>query len=355
MQGLADRKVLYLILFARFFPLFGTRLVAHIRGAGEAFLTAPKALLDVGEGLLESLFVGGGGEIQPPEERPIELGFGEGAYLSLEVDHLRLPESRSQIVHHQSYQLAFLRFAVSHLRLLESFRRTSLQRTAGGVETLQRSQEWLSWGMRSPSPEAYSGIVTRAGLGSGLLVRPSWKGAGDGGTGSRDSASRRRRRYHHQDWSRGDALRDRLYSGLRDLPSCQRISHGLPGGLRGVRPEQRLDHCSARRVFRLPPALGRSGSPLLLRQREAGSWRGARALRPRRRGDDGGLLYGPASRRWRNPEVCGGYLGKRTCLSEGGSLRRCRGGAVDRDRDEQPLVLPGGTYLVTLRACYRSG
>lgn len=47
-----------------------TRLVAHIRGAGEAFLTAPKALLDEGEGLLESLFVDGGGRSNLPKSVP---------------------------------------------------------------------------------------------------------------------------------------------------------------------------------------------------------------------------------------------------------------------------------------------
>ena len=47
MQGLADRIVLYVVLFARLFPLFGARLVAHVGGAGEALLIAPVEILDV--------------------------------------------------------------------------------------------------------------------------------------------------------------------------------------------------------------------------------------------------------------------------------------------------------------------
>ncbi len=69
----------------------------------------------------------------------------------------------------------------------------------------------------------------------------------------------------------------------------------------------------------------RAGRPLLLCQRKAGSRRGACALRPRSCGDDGGLLHGPSSCRWHNPQVCGGVL--RPLRSQQPSLRpRWRGG-----------------------------
>src|SRR5215204_2672144 len=73
------------------------------------------------------------GEIQPSRERLVEIGVREGTHLLLEVSHLLLPESRPKFVDHQGCQLAFLGFAVSHLRLLESFRRPSLQRIPGAV------------------------------------------------------------------------------------------------------------------------------------------------------------------------------------------------------------------------------
>ena len=147
MQGQAGEIVLHLVLFARWsgryqasvirprstFPLFGTRLVAHVGSAGEALLITPEAFLDVRQGLLQRLFVNGVGEIQPSGERLVELGARERANLFLEPGHLPLSEARSQVVYHQGYQFAFLGFAVSHLRLLESFRRPSLQRIPGAV------------------------------------------------------------------------------------------------------------------------------------------------------------------------------------------------------------------------------
>src|SRR5918995_6810513 len=73
------------------------------------------------------------GEIQPPRERPVELGVREDTHLFLEPGHLLFPEAGSQVVYHQGYKLAFFGLAVSHLRLLESFRRPSLQRIRGVV------------------------------------------------------------------------------------------------------------------------------------------------------------------------------------------------------------------------------
>src|SRR5215208_7554736 len=73
------------------------------------------------------------GEIQPSRERLVEIGVREGTHLLLEVGHLFLPESRPKIVDHQGYKLAFFGFAISHVRLLECFRRPSLQRLFGAV------------------------------------------------------------------------------------------------------------------------------------------------------------------------------------------------------------------------------
>src|SRR5215217_6796741 len=73
------------------------------------------------------------GEIQPSRERLVEIGVREDTHLLLEVGYLLLPESRPKVVDHQGYKLAFLGFAISHLRPLESFRRPSLQRIPGAV------------------------------------------------------------------------------------------------------------------------------------------------------------------------------------------------------------------------------
>ena len=132
-QGQADRNVLQVVLFARTLPLLGPRLVAHVGGAGEALLITAGAFLDMQQGLLQLIFAHGMGEVQPLRERPVELGVGEGAHLLVEVGHLPLPESGYKVVHHQGYELAFLGLTVSHLRLLGSLSRPSLQRIFGAV------------------------------------------------------------------------------------------------------------------------------------------------------------------------------------------------------------------------------
>src|SRR3954447_6621018 len=109
-------------------PLFRARLVAHIGGAGEIIPGDLLGFLDVQEGFLQRLLVHGAWEVQPRYQRVAEFLIGQGAHFLLEPRYLSLPQARTQIVHHEGYELAFLRLAVRHLSLLERFRCPSLQR-----------------------------------------------------------------------------------------------------------------------------------------------------------------------------------------------------------------------------------
>src|SRR5215212_9775184 len=99
------------------------------------------------------------GEIQPSRERLVEIGVREGTHLLLEVSHLLLPESRPKFVDHQGYKLAFLGFAISHLRLLESFRRPSLQRIPGAVGLRPEPGAEISASLEAPALPAPRALV----------------------------------------------------------------------------------------------------------------------------------------------------------------------------------------------------
>src|SRR5215210_3611419 len=209
--------------------------------------------------------------------------------------------------------------------------------------------------MRPGPPGTYRGAGVKERTGRGDPGRPSREGGGDGSTGSRRPGGREAGRYHHPRRVGGPALGGGSDRGLRGLPSPEGRPHEQPGRLYGVRPERQLDRGTPRPVLRVPARAWRPCRPLLLHNLPTGPGLGSCALRPRGRGDDGGLLHDAAGRRRYNPQARGGRLGGRPGRTGDGRLRGRRGDPVDRDRHEQPLELPHGADPPPVRGCHRPG